>query len=96
MNEKDTNSAIKLSIVYLAVSGIICEGTGRRPISFWLWLVWTLLVIVYVLVHDYIESVKRNYHELVKAVYQSEMRAAEEYKKLRGEKNGNRNRRRDV
>lgn len=86
MNEKDTNSAIKLSIVYLAVSAIICEGTGRQPISFWLWLVWTLLVIVYVLVHDYVLTLRDNYHKLVKAVYQSEMRSVEEYKRLRGEK----------
>lgn len=86
MKDKDTNNAIKLSIVYLAVSAIICEGTGRQPISFWLWLVWTLLVIVYVLVHDYVLTLRDNYHKLVKAVCRAEMRSVEEYKRLRGEK----------
>lgn len=85
-NDKDANAAAILGAAYIIGSVALIKATGQTAKSFWLWIIWTLAVVLYVVIHDYIMSLRENYHRLVKAVYQSEMRSVEEYKRLRGEK----------
>lgn len=85
-NDKDANAAAILGAAYIIGSVALIKATGQTAKSFWLWIIWTLAVVLYVVIHDYIMSLRENYHRLVKAVYESEMRSVEEYKRLRGEK----------
>ena len=78
--DKDTNAAAALSVVYLLGIVAIAELMDRRPMAFWICVIWTLAVIIYALIHDYIEDLRASVHERVKAVCHAEMRFLEERK----------------
>lgn len=73
-DDKSTNAAAILSVVYILGIVAIAELMDMRPQAFWLCVIWTLAVIIYVLVHDYVENIRESVHKRIKAVFKAEMR----------------------
>lgn len=95
-NDKDANAAAILSAAYIIGSVALIKATGQTAKSFWLWIIWTLAVVLYVVIHDYILNLRSSVHEKIKAVCKAEMRFLEERKAFYAEtevKNGNDSRR---
>lgn len=79
MNKKDKDmiKAGLLGAVWMIgilLIGELTETAGKNYKGAFLIVIWTLAVILYAVLHDYIENLRSSVHERVKAVYAAEMR----------------------
>lgn len=87
-NDKAVWAATRLCIVYMIGMFFILKKMQGNVLGFWIWVIWTLAVILYAVISDYIEDMRNSVHERIKEVSEVEMRFLEERKKFYEEEKG--------
>lgn len=75
-------AATLVMIVYGIGMMIILKKFEGDPAGFWIWVIWTLAVVLFVVLHDYIEDTRNSVHDKIREVSRAEMRFLEERKKF--------------
>ena len=82
---KPENAVTVLLTVWLIVFAVIaCIPSDAA--AFFGSIIWTLAVVIYALVSDYIEDIKESVHKQAKAVYRAQMELLEEREKYYAER----------
>ena len=70
---KPENAVTVLLTVWLIVFAVILKYVPNNVAAFFGSIIWTLAVVIYALVSDYIEDIKESVHKQAKAVYRAQM-----------------------
>lgn len=70
---KPENAVTVLLAVWLIVFFAIAKCVSNAVAAFFGSIIWTLAVVIYALVSDYIEDIKESVHKQAKAVYRAQM-----------------------
>jgi phage-related holin len=70
---KPENAVTVLLTVWLIVFFAIAKCVPNAAGAFFGSIIWTLAVVIYALVSDYIEDIKESVHKQAKAVYRAQM-----------------------
>jgi hypothetical protein len=81
MNDRDTNAATLLFIIFLVGAAAIVKFVPS-PISFFGVLLWIAALVIFCLIHDRMEELKAERHRLIKALYEAQKPWWEERNKL--------------
>ncbi len=87
---KPENAVAILLTVWLLVFAVILKCVPNAVAAFFGSIIWTLAVVIYALLSDYIEDIKESVHKQAKAVYRAQMDFLEEREKYYAER-ANRN-----
>lgn len=70
---KPENAVTVLLTVWLIIFAVILACVPNAVAAFSGSIIWTLAVVIYALVSDYIEDIKESVHKQAKAVYRAQM-----------------------
>ena len=70
---KPENAVTVLLTVWLIIFAVILACVPNDAAAFFGSIIWTLAVVIYALVSDYIEDIKESVHKQAKAVYRAQM-----------------------
>ena len=70
---KPENAVTVLLTVWLIIFAVILACVPNAVAAFFGSIIWTLAVVIYALLSDYIEDIKESVHKQAKAVYRAQM-----------------------
>ncbi len=83
---KPENAVTVLLTVWLIVFFAIAKCVPNAVAAFFGSIIWSLAVVIYALLSDYIEDIKESVHKQAKAVYRAQMELLEEREKYYAER----------